>query len=199
MPGIKTKQGLFFKATSLFSHELNIGGNFYNHFNLSLTLFLSKNIWYILLAHTGPKPSCIYIEYTKQKIWSLVWCQCKKDTHKPLQRPRQLSWELTRISYSHAWGMRLPMNPIVDQICLLRLKPSLMRWEDVNSKREFDSDECHCACWELLLHISLTWFLQTCSCYKSIPSLQKNCHKTGHILKFPEFWKILLVWKRLFG
>lgn len=56
MPGIKTKQDLFFKATSLFSHELNIGGNFYNPFNLSLTLLLSKNIWYILLAHPGPKP-----------------------------------------------------------------------------------------------------------------------------------------------
>lgn len=51
MPGIKTKQGLFFKATSLLSHELNIGGNFYNPFNLSLTLFPSKNIctscWHI--------------------------------------------------------------------------------------------------------------------------------------------------------
>lgn len=56
MPGIKTKQDLFFKATSLFSHELNIGGNFYSPFNLSLTLFLSKNIWYILLAYPGLKP-----------------------------------------------------------------------------------------------------------------------------------------------
>lgn len=70
MPGIKTKQGLFFKTTSLFSHELNTGGNFYNSFNLFLTLFLSKNIWYILLAHTGPVR--IYFEYTKQKIWGLA-------------------------------------------------------------------------------------------------------------------------------
>lgn len=73
MPGIKTKQGLFFKATSLLSHELNTGGKFYNPFNLSLTLFPSKNTWYILLAHTGPKHLWIYIEYMKQKIW--FWCE----------------------------------------------------------------------------------------------------------------------------
>lgn len=52
----KDKTRSVFKATSLFSRELNIGGNFYSPFNLSLTLFLSKNIWYILLAHPGLKP-----------------------------------------------------------------------------------------------------------------------------------------------
>lgn len=56
MPGIKIEQGLFLKTTSLFSYELNIGGSLYNSYYLSLSLFLSKNIWYFLPAHTGLKP-----------------------------------------------------------------------------------------------------------------------------------------------